>query len=697
MWCLRGITSIGYNIMDGMFSFNQPIKYTPLMEMLFNKYIGNWNTSNVTHMGSMFFRNTSFNQNIDYWDTSKVTNMNSMFEQASSFNQNLSGWCVSNITSEPQIFSQNSPLSNPKPNWGTCPTAATAPSGAGTTSNPYLISKYGELRWITEDTNRWGLVYKQTANIEAGHSRNLDSGKGFTPIGTSSNKFTGSYDGQGFYIEGLYINRPTSVEVAMFGFVNNATIKNVRLYGPEITGDTRVGAIAGQVQGDNTSATNFNSNHVRGGKVTGNTTVGGVIGRLAQNMIVEYLSYTGSVTGNLDDGSGSFSGSGEAKKTGGLIGKSQGGSKLRKSYFEGSVNGQEDVGGLVGESGAEISESYSKGSVFAYVKYAGGIVGNSKSGATRAKNFTSTTVSATTGSLIGPIAGTHAGSFNGYANFWDSSVANYTISGGNNIDFGKTRQQLKSPSTYSDTSVWDFVNLWMFSGNVNEGFPFIKGNNEMDLVDFTFIQSQLNTLGYNVFNSSSIGSLTFSTPLYSGTGTQSLQASDVLVSIYDPDGTVSLTSSNPLNFQVSSDNKSFMFGCSPVGIPSGNEELRIGPAYSGTNSSSTGLSTATIYSGGDPVQANKYLSVNLAADTTAPTVTLTQETTKKAFTTPGQVEWTYFVQNGYGTGRSRLYIDHREFSSQGVKPEDLTHLQYADIYDGPVIYKSGGYYWMGNI
>ena len=89
--------------------------------------------------------------------------------------------------------------------------------------------------------------------------------------------------------------------------------------------------------------------------------------------------------------------------------------------------------------------------------------------------------------------------------------------------------------------------------------------------------------------------------------------------------------------------------------------------------------------------ANKYLSVNSAADTTAPTVTLTQETTKKAFTTPGSVEWTYFVQDGYGAGRSRLYIDNREFSSEGVKPEDLTYIQYADIYDGPVIYKSGGY------
>ena len=49
----------------------------------------------------------------------------------------------------------------------------------------------------------------------------------------------------------------------------------------------------------------------------------------------------------------------------------------------------------------------------------------------------------------------------------------------------------------------------MISGNVNDGLPFLKGNNEIDLIDFTFIQD------------SSIGSLTFAAPLYSGTGTQS--------------------------------------------------------------------------------------------------------------------------------------------------------------------------------
>ena len=218
--------------------------------------------------------------------------------------------------------------------------------------------------------------------------------------------------------------------------------------------------------------------------------------------------------------------------------------------------------------------------------------------------------------------------------------------------------------------------MWIISGNINDGYPFIRGNNELDLLDFTFIQD------------SSIGSLTFTTPLYSGTGTQSLQASDVLVSIYDPDGTMSLTSSNPLNFYVlvtishlclDAHQLVFLLEMNSLDLVHllWDEFLLYSFKYT------------TIYSGGSPVIANKYLSANLVA-APAFTVSVTQEKTKKGFTTPGQVEWTYFVQDGYGAGRSRLFIDHREFSSQGVKPEDLTHLQYADIYNGPVIYKSGG-------
>jgi len=42
----------------------------------FNKYIGRWDTSNVTDMSWMFHRATNFNQGIGNWDISKVIDIN---------------------------------------------------------------------------------------------------------------------------------------------------------------------------------------------------------------------------------------------------------------------------------------------------------------------------------------------------------------------------------------------------------------------------------------------------------------------------------------------------------------------------------------------------------------------------------------------------------------------------------------------
>lgn len=60
---------------------NWVIKTTGTVSMLamfrscpFNQPIGNWNTSAVTSMESMFFSNSAFNQNIGTWNVSNVTN-----------------------------------------------------------------------------------------------------------------------------------------------------------------------------------------------------------------------------------------------------------------------------------------------------------------------------------------------------------------------------------------------------------------------------------------------------------------------------------------------------------------------------------------------------------------------------------------------------------------------------------------------
>jgi surface protein len=64
----------------------------------FNRYIGSWDTQQVTNMSSMFLNNTSFNQNIGSWNTSNVTNMQSMVRSATSFNQDISDWNIANVT-----------------------------------------------------------------------------------------------------------------------------------------------------------------------------------------------------------------------------------------------------------------------------------------------------------------------------------------------------------------------------------------------------------------------------------------------------------------------------------------------------------------------------------------------------------------------------------------------------------------------
>ena len=393
--------------MDGMFRNAE----------VFNQYIGDWDTSSVTTMDSMFSETDVFNQDIGNWNVSSAVNLSYLFNFALAFNQDLSSWCVSNIGSEPDLFGNSSLLTDANmPVWGACPDGTfggEAPTaGDGSQGNPYQISSLSNLKWISDDSNRWDKHYIQTTDINAAQTANWnDSGtstdfiEGFNPIGTITTKFTGSYDGQSYYIDNLYISRPQGTEIGLFGYANFATVKNINLFQPNITGDIRVGSIVGELIN---SSGQFIGNHVYEGFVKGNTTTGGLVGRLGNNSHIHASSYTGTSTGYTS--SQNFTGGGDPSNIGGIVGKMKPGSVIRTSFFEGYVFGFRFVGGIVGvNSGSEISDSYSIGTITAEDSIIGGITGNSgydNNDTGRVHNFTSSVITIlSNSSFVGPVVG----------------------------------------------------------------------------------------------------------------------------------------------------------------------------------------------------------------------------------------------------------------------------------------------------
>jgi hypothetical protein len=73
--------------------------------------------------------------------------------------------------------------------------------GDGSEANPYEIANPNNLYWLTQNDTEWGKHFIQTADIDASETTAWNDGAGFIPIGNSSIKFTGSYNGQGFIVD----------------------------------------------------------------------------------------------------------------------------------------------------------------------------------------------------------------------------------------------------------------------------------------------------------------------------------------------------------------------------------------------------------------------------------------------------------------------------------------------------------------
>lgn len=248
------------------------------------------------------------------------------------------------------------------------------------------------------------------------------SGEGWVPIGSNTAPFTGQFDGNGFIIKNLMINRPNTNYQGLFGATGStAELVNVTLENVNVTGSYYTGSLVGwNYQG---RITNSHST----GSVRGNYFTGGLVGNNYRGAIMNSYS-TGSVTGGSDE-------------TGGLVGMNHEGI-ISNCYSIASVTGKLYTGGLVGWNSGSIANSYSAGRVTG-VYHTGGLVGY----------------------MSKKMSGTVAYSY------WDVQASGITASA---AGMGRTTTQMKQQVTFIN---WDLTNTWA----IDEGksYPYLRTNEQI--------------------------------------------------------------------------------------------------------------------------------------------------------------------------------------------------------------------------
>ncbi|OYX47794.1 MAG: hypothetical protein B7Y87_00695 [Sphingomonadales bacterium 32-64-22] len=227
------------------------------------------------------------------------------------------------------------------------------------------------------DLSETGAVTSGSPETYAG----MWSSAGFSPVGDGSNKFTGTFDGQGHIISGLTIERPDQNYVGLFGYVDGGSISNVGLEIVSVSGYQQVGGLAARA--DNAAIENAHTT----GTVSGNSITGALSGYTISSTIrnvystasVEAGPYSGGLIGSAVNtaitnayATGSVDG---GLFSGGLIG-SVNNSAIANAYATGSVTAGSRAGGLIGSiNKGSITNAYATGLVSGSL-YVGGLVGN---------------------------------------------------------------------------------------------------------------------------------------------------------------------------------------------------------------------------------------------------------------------------------------------------------------------------------
>lgn len=293
----------------------------------------------------------------------------------------------------------------------------------------YIITNAEELAWFAEN-------FSSASSSNAVLTNDIDlTGVTWTSIGNSSNKYSGTFDGNGHTISGLNISA-NDKHLGLFGYIGSGgTVTRLTVQGDvEYTGTSSSGYYAGGIAGQNDGTIEYCISDVN---VTGKGYCGGIAAYCNGGRIA-YSANRGNITGTSN-----------YAYSGGIAGMTNStGTEIECVYNTGNITSNNYAGGLIGYimSVKMLQNAYSTGTVTCTLQYKGGCVGNASSYFSRLTNcyfLKNDSVNSDLAAAKGKTDTENVG--------------------------GKTEDELKSPELIAALESFDTD-----TQNINNGYPILK-------------------------------------------------------------------------------------------------------------------------------------------------------------------------------------------------------------------------------
>ena len=333
--------------------------------------------------------------------------------------------------------------------------------GDGTYYNPYKISTPEQLNNVRNYLDK-NFVLINDIDMEESLNEGgslYNNGKGFNPIGSESELFTGCFNGNQNSIINLKILDQNLVDVGLFGKTNQAVIANLQIINSEIQSSSTEVTNVGNIIGNANRTIIYNAG--ASGQIDNGATVGGITGYMNESMVSNCYNYTNMY---IITSSG--------RGVGGIVGISDVLCIVSNCYNAGNIYSETIVGGIYGRS-----FNYSIGE---YLYNVGEI---------------STKVSM---SYIGAIAGdgnSNTGNIETAYYLKDCVNAKYAKDTEDDLN-AKTKEEMKKQETYEG---FDFNNVWTIE---EERFPTLRKSNityveDIIIKDIFVVKGEISGINYS--------------------------------------------------------------------------------------------------------------------------------------------------------------------------------------------------------